>query len=165
MRVPVLILLLLAVGLAAGCQQADGPIPEQNEEITNRIDDLSRDVLNVAGGNQQAPDEFLDDLLAFGEGSDGSDADTVRALGRAFTPAITGKAISEEAARRIATQLWFVTAGWELSERQGETVLNGLRDALGAAGLSQVETEPVIAQASATQKALTVRPRRWYERF
>lgn len=163
MRVSCLLVFIVSLAFVAGCQQADGPMPEPSEDVTNRIDDLSQDVLNVAGGNQQAPGEFLDDLMSFGDSGPGTDA--VQALGRSVTPALAGKKIGEEGATQVATQLWLVIAGRSLSERQREAVLNNLRDALSNTGLAQGEIESVVAKAGEAQRASTVRPRRWFERF
>lgn len=163
MRASLLCLLTLALSFSIACQQADGPMPEKNEEVTNRIDDLSRDIANVARGDRQAPGEFLDDLMLFGDASPA--AEDVRALGQTLSSAVAGKRLSDEGAKQVAEQLWLVTAGRELSERQRQGVVDDLSEALSGAGLTSEAIEPVVTAATSVQAKSSTRPRRWYERF
>ena len=160
----VTIVLALASTLAlAGCQQSDGPIPVKNEEVTNRIEDVAHDISNVARGNPQAPGELTEDLVGFLEG--GAGQDTAKELGQRLATAVTAKRVTDEAARQLADRLWTGMAARELSERQQEELLNDVRDLLMSMNVERAEVEAVTTKAAEMQKAISTRPRRWYERF
>ena len=160
---PVLVVLTLAALAGAGCQQADGPIPVKNEEITNRIEDVAHDLANVAGGNAQAPGELTEDLVGFLEG--GPSRDAAQELGRRLSTAVANKRVSDEGARKLADRLWVGMAARELSERQREEVVNDVRDLLTSMSVERTAIDAVAAQTTVVQQAVSTRPRHWYERF
>jgi hypothetical protein len=161
--ISVVIVLSIAALAAAGCQQADGPIPVKNEEITNRIEDVAHDLANVAGGNAQAPGELTEDLVGFLEGGPGRDA--AQELGRRLSTAVASKRMTDDNARKLADRLWVGMAARELSERQREEVVNDLRDLLTSRSVQRTAIDSVAAQTAVVQQAVNTRPRRWYERF
>jgi hypothetical protein len=158
-----LVLALTSTLVLAGCQQSDGPIPPKDEEITNRIEDVSHDLSNVAGGNRQAPAELTEDLAGFLDGARGQDA--AEELGRRLGEAVAGRKMNDETARKLAERLWVGMAARELSERQREEVLNEVRDLLSSISVERADVEAVAAQAGEVQQAVSTRTRRWYERY
>jgi hypothetical protein len=159
-RVALLLALLMAV---AGCRQPDGPMPEATEEALNRTDDISRDLLSVAGGDPQAPMELAEDLSVFTIGEEGVAA--AGELAAVVSVAVEGLDLAEERALQIANSLWLVVAARELSEGQMTAVRDGLRSDLVAAGADEVSAEAAAVEAGETQASVSTRPRRWYEIF
>ncbi len=138
-------------------------MPEATEEAMNRTFDISRDLLNVAGGDAQAPAEFAEALSVFALGEDGIIA--TRELAGAVGAAVAGLEITEEQSLQVANSLWLVVAGRELSEGQMTVVRESLRADLVAAGAAEASAEAAASEAGETQAAVSTRPRRWYEVF
>jgi hypothetical protein len=158
-----LVLALASTRGLAGCQQSDGPIPLKDEEITNRIEDVSHDLSNVSRGHQQAPAELTEDLVGFLNGAPGRDA--AEELGRRLGKAVAGRKVTDETARKLAEGLWVAMAARELSERQRDEVLNQVRDLLSSVSVERADAEAVAAQAADVHQAISTRTRRWYERY
>ena len=156
-------LLLMCSLVLVGCRQADGPMPETNSEVTNRLGDLGRDLQNVAAGDPAALGELSEDLGVFAESGEALDA--AAELSHLVAEAIGDVELPGERAAQLANSLWVVMAGRELSEAQREAVREELRLDLVAVGASEDEAATVAAQVSDTQQAVSTRPRRWYEVF
>src|SRR5262245_38025226 len=54
--------LLSLLLLAVACRDPEGPIPAPTGDEADEVYELSRDILNVAGGDPQAIQELTDDL-------------------------------------------------------------------------------------------------------
>jgi hypothetical protein len=153
----------LSLGLA-GCRQADGPMPAASGEIPNRLQDLSRDLQSVAGGDAQASKDLADDLRVFIEAK----PDTVSAvneLARRTSEVVTGKTLNEQSAQRLAHHLWTAVAAREISERQVESLQNDTQALLVSVGVPEENAQSVATQVGDVQRVVTARQRRWYEFF
>jgi hypothetical protein len=157
--------LVLVVMIAlAGCRQADGPIPMPRGEDQNRIDDLSRNLENIARGDPDGPRDLADDLLTMT--SDGEEPQRLVAeLAQRTVPLVAGRSLSEDASQALGRQLWMTVAARELSERQIEQLQTEVRGTLTALGGTEAQVEPVVTLVGEVQRAVTLRPRRWYQLF
>ena len=157
--------LIAIVGLSFGaCRQADGPIPTPNEDRQAEIEDMRRDLQNVASGRDpQAPRELADDLRKYTEEPEAMSA--VDELSERTATVLAGVDLTNEAAQRLAHDLWLSVAARELSERQSETLQNDVQSLLMAEGVAEEDAQQVAAQVGDVQVLVTRRPRRWYELF
>ena len=162
-RVRGAVLLTCSLLLLGGCRQADGPMPETNPEAMDRLDDLGRDLQNVAAGDPAALSELSDDLAVFAESGEALEA--AAELSRRVAEAIGDVELPVERAAQLANGLWVVMAGRELSEVPMEAVREELRLDLVTVGASEDAAAAVAAQVSTAQQAVSTRPRRWYELF
>jgi hypothetical protein len=156
-------LILFIAIVAAGCRQADGPMPQQGAETNNRLGDLSRDLLAVAGGEATATQDYVDDVKTFA--ANGQAEQAADRMGRKLADAVKGRPLSEQAARQLAYSSWVIISARELSERQHEAVREDLRTQLTTLGVAQPAVDGVVAEVTATQQIVSTRPRRWYEVF
>jgi hypothetical protein len=147
----------------AGCRQADGPVPVAEGDTPNRLQDLSRDLQNVAGGDAAAPRDLADDLRVFVD--DAANAPAVNELARRASEVVAGKQLNEQSAQRLAHQLWTAVAAREMSERQVESLQNDTQALLVSLGVPEDNAQNVAAQVGDVQKAVSSRQRRWYEFF
>ena len=163
-RRPLLLLFLLSAVSAAGCRQPDGAWPtESSGDTPNRLHDLMRDLQNVAGGDAEAPKEFSDDLAVFAEKPPGAAA--ARTLADSVTIAIRKRNASEDACKQMASILWKAVAAREISARQTDSLKDDMRGVLTSLGVAQAEANAVADRIDQTQKVVSVRPRKWYERY
>jgi len=157
--------LIVITGLSLGaCRQADGPMPAPNENVQEELVDVTRDLQNVASGRDpQAPTNLADDLRKY---TDGPSAKlVVDELSQRAATVLAGVNLTEQAAQRLAHNLWLSVAASELSERQVETLQNDVQSLLMAEGVAEENAQQVAAQVGDVQGAVTARPRRWYELF
>lgn len=147
----------------AGCRQPDGPLPASDDETQNRLGDLTRDLLNVATRQPDAPNDFAEDLRVFARSPEGEEAS--RTFARRVADVIPGSRLNEQSAQRLAHSCWTAIAGRELSQRQVEAVQNDLEGLLSSIGVPEERAHAVAEQVSEVQKVVTIRPRRWYELF
>jgi hypothetical protein len=138
-------------------------MPRAEGEIPNRLGDLSRDLQAIAGGDQQARQDFVDDLKVFTRAQSASTA--VEPFGRRVADAVADAKLNEQAAQQLAHTTWTVVAATELSERQIDALQTELKTNLVTAGVPAERAETVAADVSVVQKTITTRPRRWYEVF
>ena len=158
-------ILIMIVGLSLGaCRQADGPMPVPDEQIQEELVDVRRDLQNVAAGRDpQAPENLAEDLRKY---TDRPNAElTVDELSQRTVTVLGGVDLSEQAAQRLAHNLWLSVAARELSGRQVETLQNDVQSLLMEEGVAEENAEQVAAQVGDVQGAVTRRPRRWYELF
>ena len=157
--------LIVTVGLSLGaCRQADGPIPTPSQSRQEDLVDLARDLENVASAlNPEAPLELADDLRKYAPSPDEEPA--VDELSERTVAALAGIDLTEQAAQRLAHDLWLSVAAGQLSERQVETLQNDVQSLLMAEGVAEENAQQVAAQVGDVQGAVTERPRRWYELF
>jgi hypothetical protein len=138
-------------------------MPAAGGEMADRLEDLSRDLQNVAAGAPMASDEFADDLLIFADVEEMLEATEV--LARLVTDALTGMDLSAERSAQLAHALWVVMAAQELSESQMNATRDEFRLDLIATGASEAVADAVSAQLAITQQFVSTRSRRWYEVF
>lgn len=156
-------ILALALGLTA-CRQADGPLPAASGEVPNRLHDIGRDLQSVAGGEAQARQDLIDDVVIFVE-SYADARPALETLSTSTADVVAGKTLSDQDAQRLAHQLWTSAAARELSEKQVEGLQNDMQALLVSIGVPEDRAQGVAAQAGEVQKRVTTRPRRWYEVF
>lgn len=146
----------------AGCRQPDGSMPAPQGEQTNRVDDISRDLQNVARGDSNAPAELLDDL---------TDLESVprpparlKELADALSVALRGAKLPDPDAKRISTLIFQMVAARELSEVQIAQTGSDLRDALVKVGATPAAADSVSSAGSALAGEVTENKKRWYHR-
>jgi hypothetical protein len=138
------------------------PTPAGDEP--NRIQDLSRDLQNIARGDAQAPGEFKDDLVTLT--SEKPDAlGAAQAMADRTAAAVTGASLPTATADQLAQQLWFTFKARTISERQITQLQSDVRNTLTSAGAGPDKIQPVVDQVAEVQKALNEAPRRWYQLF
>jgi hypothetical protein len=162
LRVLATLCVVLALGLA-GCRQSDGPLPKEEGEVPNRLDDLSRDLTSVVGGDRQAPQDLADDLVVFVPRRESEPA--ARELASRTATAVAGSKLSAENARTLASHLWVAVAATDLSGKQVEKLQADLKSTLTSAGVPDQTAQGVSDQVKDVQKVVTTRSRRWYEFF
>lgn len=157
--------LIVIMGLSLGaCRQADGPMPAPNETVQEELVDVTRDLQNVASGRDpQAPTDLADDLRKYAPSPDADSA--VNELSERAAAVLAGVNLTEQAAQRLAHNLWLSVAARELSGRQVETLQNDVQSLLMAEGVAEENAQQVAAQVGDVQGVVTARPRRWYELF
>jgi len=163
MRTTVFFSLLTAILLTfAGCRQSDGPLPMPDGDDPNRIEDLSRNLLNIAGGDPQAPRDLADDLAIFvAEKPDAQPA--VAELANRAAAAVRGAMLTEEVARELADELWRTLRADQFSDTQIENLTAEVETTLAMAGIPAERADPVAAQVTEVQELVRTRERRWYE--
>jgi hypothetical protein len=155
--------LVLVVTLALSACQADGPLPQEQGEISSRLSDLTRDLLSVAARVPQARQEFVDDLQSFADDKVGEHA--ANTFGVKLADAVEGTPLTEESARQIAHTSWIAVSASDLSDRQVTSTGNDLKAQLVAAGASADRSQAAAAEVTNVQKVVRTRTRRWYELF
>lgn len=73
--------------------------------------------------------------------------------------------MTEQAAQRLTHNLWLSVAARDISERQVESLQNDTQSLLVSVGVAEVRAQEVATQVGEVQRAVTDRPRRWYELF
>jgi hypothetical protein len=86
-------------------------------------------------------------------------------LSRRTADALAGSQLSEQAAQRLTHNLWLSVAARDISERQIESLQNDTHSLLVSVGIPEDRAEQVAVQVGEVQRAVTSRPRRWYELF
>jgi hypothetical protein len=157
------IVVIGAVCGTAGCRQPDGALPQQNSETVNRLHDLQRDIQSVAAGEADAPKDLADDLAVFADEPEGVSA--ARTLAGSTSVVLVKRSLSDEALNQLSSVLWKTVASRELSDRQIDALKDDMRGTLVSIGVSQSDSNAVADRVGQTQKAVTHRTRRWYERY
>ena len=156
--------LVLALAVTAGgCKQGDGSMPAKTGDVPNRLSDLKRDLEAVVAGDQAAVDDLANDLNVFTEEPDGHTA--IRALSNTVGSMVVKRMLTDEALTRIVTTMWTAAAARELSERQVDALKDEMRSVLTAVGVSQPDANLAAGRVGDVQNAVTLRERRWYERY
>ena len=164
MRLLVRCFVVVAVSLSFGaCRQADGPIPVPSEDVQKELDDVVRDLRNVAAKDPQAPSDLASDLRKYAGRRTAEP--TVDELTRLTVTALGGIDLPEQSAQRLAHSLWVSVAARELSERQVETLQSDVQLMLTSLGVAEANAQEVAAQVGDVQSAVGDRTRRWYELF
>ena len=145
--------------LAAACRQQDGPIPQPSGDEPDEVYELSRDILNVAGGDKQAFQELSDDL-----GSQGSLETGQHARGRwrkAFELRSPGDESPRPAKRLAMTYTSF--AADKLSSNQVEALQGRVSGLLREVGVPEGAIEPVRNDITSVQALVNKGGRRWWQ--
>jgi hypothetical protein len=151
---------------AAGCRMADGPLPMPDAEDLNRLDDLRRDIGNVVGGNAEARQDFLDDLMVFVKpGSKPQAPAAIAELAKLITDAAVASQFKEASLPPLLRQVWTAMVARELSERQLATLQADVKATLTGLNVPEPSAQAIASQIVVVQKAVTDRERRWYEVF
>jgi hypothetical protein len=156
-------MVLTAVVSVAACKQGDGAMPAKTGEIPNRLADMKRDLETITAGDQTAVQDLIDDLNVFSEEPEGRAA--ISALSNTVGPMLVKRSVPDEALTRIVAVMWTAAAGRELSERQVDTLKDEMRNVLTSVGVSQPDANLAAGRVGDVQNAVTLRTRRWYERY
>jgi len=163
MRVMLSALVLVAALGVGACKQGDGALPAKNNDVPNRLGDLQRDLAAVVGGEQQAIQDLTDDLLVFTDEPEGQAA--TKALSMTVCSMLVKKPVNDEMQAKIVSLLWTTVAARELSERQVDGLKDDVRNTLLAVGVTQPDANLAAGRVGDVQNAVTLRTRRWYERY
>src|SRR5262245_26770012 len=163
MKVMLSALVLVAALGAAGCKQGDGSLPAKNADVPNRLGDLQRDLAAVVGGEQQAIQDLTDDLLVFTDEPEGQKA--TKAFANTVCTMLVKRPVNDETQAKIVDLMWTTVAARELSERQVDGLKDDLRNTLLAVGVTQPDANLAAGRVGDVQNAVTLRTRRWYERY
>jgi hypothetical protein len=156
------LVLVTALG-AVACKQGDGQLPAKTNEVPNRLGDLKRDLEAIIGGEQQAVQDLADDLLVFTDEPEGRNA--TKALAVTVSSMLVNRKITEETQTKVVDLMWTAVAARELSERQVDALKDDMRNTLLAAGVTQPDANLAAGRVGDVQNAVTLRTRRWYERY
>jgi hypothetical protein len=156
------LVLVTALG-AVACKQGDGQLPAKTNEVPNRLGDLKRDLEAIIGGEQQAVQDLADDLLVFTDEPEGRNA--TKALAVTVSSMLVNRKINEETQTKVVDLMWTAVAARELSERQVDALKDDMRNTLLAAGVTQPDANLAAGRVGDVQNAVTLRTRRWYERY
>ena len=164
MPTSVRLVLVLALSLVVcGCRQADGPTPTPTREQSNEIGDITRDLINVANKDPQAPEELRTDIAKYGSNDEA--VQQMNGLAQEVSQALAGARLDEQAAHNLANTLWVGLTARDLSERQVETLGRDVKTALASTGVPEDRAQSIANRLSAVQKTVTANPRRWYQVF
>jgi cation diffusion facilitator CzcD-associated flavoprotein CzcO len=160
--VPVIAVTVTMLG-AAACRQPDGTMPMPDAEQVDRIEDLSRDLQNLAARNETAAKELADDLEVIGRMP--VPAERVQELVRALETSLQGKTLTEDAAKRLAESMFLVMSARQLSDRQIETLQTEVTAQVKALGADEATATNVASAAGRLQEDVRANRRRWYQWF
>jgi hypothetical protein len=154
----------VAVLMLSGCRQPDGAVPTPDATVQEELGDVARDIQSIAGARDpEAPKNLADDLRKYAQRPAAVPA--VDELSRRTAGAIAGSQITEQAAQRLTHNLWLSVAARDISERQVESLQNDTQSLLVSVGVAEERAQEVATQVGEVQRAVTARPRRWYELF
>jgi hypothetical protein len=153
-----------ALASVSACRQADGPVPTPSAETQEELADVARDLQYIASGSDPAAPTYLEsDLAKYAQRA--SAEPVVVELARRTSVAVSGVKLAEQDAQRLTHNLWLSVAAREISERQVEGLQGDMQALLLSIGVPQDRAEQVAAQVGEVQRAVSDRPRRWYEVF
>jgi hypothetical protein len=144
----------------AACRQSDGPMPVPVDEQPNRVEDLGRDLKNVASGQPEAEAELLSDLLTLD--SEEPPLPLAQEVVRELGGALRGKPLGDAEAQQIARALFVVSAGRDLSQRQIGRAGEGVTEVLLKVGADETAARRASAAVTALASAVTRNRKRWY---
>jgi hypothetical protein len=160
-----LLAIVLVAAFATACRQPDGTVPALDDQTTNRISDLGRDLQAVARGESDAKKAFADDLAVFADEDEPETLDAVRGFAVRLGDALVSAKLNDQSAEQIAQTSWKLVGATELSDRQVKGLQGELRSQLTSVGTPQDRADAVVAEMPTVQRAVTTRPRRWFEVF
>lgn len=153
--------------IVASCRMADGPMPDPKiDDVPNQVNDLARDLGNIAAGHEEARQDFIDDLNAWVDLEDApAAAEPIRELGRQVIELAAATKAAEPAMVPLLERTYVTLTALQLSENQIKQLENDVRAAASQLGADDVKARALGAQAVIVQQAITERHRRWYEVF
>lgn len=161
-----LLLYFTLVLWSAACRMSDGPLPLENGDVPNRLEDLNRDLGNIASGHPEAGQDLADDLFVFVDVQNKPGAKhSVEELARQIASGVPKTPLAEDRGRQVSRQLWLTVASRELSDRQLEKLLSDVQSALVGIGVTEPRARGIAAQAREVQRQVKDRNRRWYELY
>lgn len=150
--------------MVGGCRQPDGEVPTPNATVQEELVDVSRDLQYVAAGTDPgAANDLAADLRKYARRT--SAVPEVDELSARAAAAVGGSKLTQQSAEQLAHNLWLSVSARDMSERQVEGLQNETRSLLVSIGIPEERAEQVAAQVGEVQRAVTDRPRRWYELF
>jgi hypothetical protein len=156
-------LVLIAAVAAGACKQGDGPMPDKSGDVPNRLSDLKRDLESVVAGDQQAVQDLTDDLMVFIDEPEGQAM--TKAMSTTICAMLIKRPVNDEMQTKIVSLMWTAVAARDLSERQMDALKDDVRNTLLAVGVTQPDANLAAGRVGEVQKAVTLRTRRWYERY
>ena len=138
-------------------------MPKQTGDVPERLMDIGRDIDRVAAGSAESVVELTDDLTSFSDEPEVITA--VRALSSTLCPMLVNRSLNADTRSRLTTLLWTTVVARDFSERQIDRLKNDMRELLMSIGVSQLDANLVAGWVGNVQKAVTLRTRRWYERY
>ena len=138
-------------------------MPQETGDVPNRLHDLQRDLESVAAGEADGAKDLADDLAVFAGDSNGVSA--ARTLAGSTSVVILKRSLNADALKQLSTILWKAIASRELSERQVDALKDDMRGVLISIGVAQADANVVADRVGQTQKTVTLRTRRWYQRY
>jgi len=144
----------------AACRQSDGPMPVPVDEQPNRVEDIGRDLKNVASGQPEAEAELLSDLLTLDR--DEPPLPLAQEVVRELASALRGRELGDAGSQQLARALFVVSAGRDLSRRQIGRVGEGVTEVLLEAGADEAAAQRVSAAVVALAASVTRNQKRWY---
>ena len=163
MRLTVCALVLIAAVSTSACKQGDGAVPAKVDDVPNRLSDLQRDLAAVVGGEQAAVQDLADDLVVFTEEPEAQAA--AKTMATAVASLLVKREVNDETQSKIVSLMWTAVAARELSERQVDALKDDVRNTLLSVGVTQPDANVAAGHVGDVQKAVTLRTRRWYERY
>lgn len=137
-------------------------MPEPTGEQPNKIDDIGRDLQNLASGDPNARLELAEDVMALDPTT--RPPEEVNALLQGLSGALAGTDPSAAEADKMANLLFVAASARELSGSQIETVVTDLRESLVSVGADPAAADRASAAASDLATAMTRNRKRWYHR-
>lgn len=163
MKPKVILVIILLSSLTSGCRQPDGATPTPDEEAANRIFDIGNGLQQVARGEAGAKEGLVQDFQVFVDPHTQAAQSAAQGFATRLGDAVLSASLTEQSAQQLAHTIWVVAAATELSEKQTRALQDELRSQLTLAGISQDKVDAVVAEVPTVQRAVTTRPRRWYE--
>ena len=159
-------LCLASMLLLAACRMSDGPLPSEKGDVQNRIDDLNKDLGNIAAGHAEAEQDLVDDLVVFVDLEERPDAKRpIEELARQVASGIPKAPLHTDRGLQVSRQLWLTVASRELSDKQLEKLLSDVQASLVGVGVPEPRARGIAAQAREVQRQVKDRNRRWYELY
>ena len=146
----------------AACKQPDGAMPVPTGEQPNKLEDISRDLQNLASRDANAPAELSDDLSSMDPVR--RPPESITELSRRLATALGGTTLSDADAKRVANQLFVVLTAQELSGSQIEQLGTDLQTTLTGLGADAQAAAAVSTTAKDLASTITRNRKRWYHR-
>ena len=134
------------------------PIPVDDQP--NRVEDIGRDLKNVASGQPEAESELLSDVLTLDHEEPA--LPLAQEVVRELVSALRGTQLGDAESQQLARALFVASAGRDLSRRQIGRVAEDVTAALVKAGAAEAAAERASAAVRALAASVTRNQKRWY---
>jgi hypothetical protein len=88
-----------------------------------------------------------------------------KAMSTTICAMLIKRPVNDEMQTKIVSLMWTAVAARDLSERQMDALKDDVRNTLLAVGVTQPDANLAAGRVGEVQKAVTLRTRRWYERY